>query len=104
MAIAIHQEVVFEDEICSHLKAHGWEFHGPIPCEKSYVYDEGYDKRHALFPADAIAWVKKTQVDAWKKFTAHHKNEAEAQQEFTRLLAAELDRERKTIRKDDPQL
>lgn len=104
MTTAIHQEVVFEDEICKHLKAHGWEFHGPIPYVKGYAYDEGYDKRHALFPADAIAWVKKTQADAWKKFTAHHKDEADAQREFTSLLAAELNRERKTIRKDDPQL
>lgn len=100
----IHQEVVFEDEICGHLKGHGWVFDGPLPYQPGFAYDAGYDKRYALYPADAVAWVKKTQSEAWAKFTAHHKDEAEAQREFTRLLAAELDRERKTIKKDDPQL
>lgn len=104
MATAIHQEVVFEDEICAHLKAHGWLFDGPIPCEKGYGYDAGYDKRHALFPADAISWVKKTQPEAWAKFTSHHGDPQEAEREFIRMLATDLDRERKTIRKDDPQL
>ena len=104
MTAAIHQEVVFEDEICAHLKAHGWLFDGPLPCVHGHAYDAGYDKRHALFPADSIAWVKATQADAWAKFTAHHKNEVEAEGEFVRALAAELDRDRKTIKKDDPQM
>ena len=104
MSAAIHQEIVFEDEICNHLKATGWSFDGPLPYVKSFVYDEGYDKRMAIYPADAVAWVKATQPDAWKKFTAHHKDDAEAQREFARTLTAELDRERKTIKKDDPQL
>lgn len=104
MSAAIHQEVVFEDEICKHLKTHGWLFDGPLPCVKSHAYDALYDKRQALVPQDVIAWVKKAQPDAWAKFTAHHKNEAEAEREFVRILATELDRERKTIRKDDPQL
>ena len=104
MTAPIHQEVVFEDEICAHLGANGWVFDGPTPYVKGHVYDEGYDKRHALFPADAIAWVKATQPDAWTKFSAHHKDETDAQREFTRVLAAELDRDRKTIKKDDPQM
>lgn len=100
----IHQEVVFEDEICAHLKATGWQFDGPLPHVKSHVYDTGYDRRLALYPADAIAWVKATQEEAWKKFTQHHKDGPKAEREFALLLAADLDRERKTIRKDDPQL
>ena len=104
MVTAIHQEVVFEDEICSHLKANGWLFDGPLPYEKGHAYDAGYDKRHALFPDDSIAWVKKTQPDVWAKFTSHHGDAQEAEREFIRMLAADLDRERKTIRKDDPQL
>lgn len=104
MAARIHQEIVFEDEICKHLSAHGWLFHGPLPYVKGFAYDEGYDKRYAVFPEDSIAWVKKTQPEAWKKFTAHHKDEAHAQSEFTKRLVEELDKERKTIRKDDPQL
>jgi type I restriction enzyme R subunit len=104
MTTAIHQEVVFEDEICAHLRGHGWVFDGPLPHDKSFAYDAGYDKRAALFPADAIAWVKATQPEAWSKFTAHHKDDGAAQAEFTKCLTAELDRQRKTIKKDDPQL
>jgi len=104
MTADIHREIVFEDEICAHLKANGWVFDGPLPCVPGHAYDAGYDRRHAIYPADAIAWVKATQVDAWAKFIAHHKNESDAELEFARLLAAELDRERKTIKKDDPQL
>ena len=104
MSAAIHQEVVFEDEICAHLKAHGWLFDGPLPYAKAYAYDAGYDKRHALLPADAVAWVKRTQPETWTKFKTHHKDDVEAEREFIRLLAAELDRERKTIKKDDPQM
>jgi len=104
MSAPIHQEVVFEDEICDHLKKHGWLFDGPLPYVKGHVYDGTYDSRYALIPEDAIAWIKTTQPDAWKKLTAHHQNEADAEKEFTRLLAAELDRDRKTIKKDDPQL
>lgn len=104
MSAAIHQEVVFEDEICAHLKKHGWLCDGPLPYVKGRTYDGIYDKRYALIPEDAIDWVKASQPDAWKKLTAHHQNEADAEKEFTRLLAAELDRDRKTIKKDDPQL
>lgn len=103
MSVAIHQEVVFEDEICRHMLAHGWTFDGPLPYEKGHAYDTCYDRRLALVPEDAIAWVKKTQAESWAKFTAHHKDETEASKEFTRLLAAELDRDHKQIRKDDPQ-
>jgi type I restriction enzyme R subunit len=104
MTAPIHQEIVFEDEICKHLQAHGWVFDGPLPYKKEHVYDAGYDRRSALFPADALTWIKKTQKDAWDKFTAHHKDEAESEREFIRCLTGELDRERKTIKKDDPQL
>lgn len=104
MNAAIHQEVVFEDEICTFLKAHGWEFDGPLPYAKVHAYDEGYDKRLALYPADAIAWVKASQGATWAKFRASFKDEPEAEREFARLLAAELDREHKTIKKDSPEL
>ena len=104
MTAEIHQEVVFEDEICAHLKAHGWAFDGPLPYDRAFVYDAGYDKRMALFPADAVEWVKSTQPDTWTKFTEHHKDDDEALREFTKCLTAELDRQRKTIKKDDPQL
>lgn len=104
MSVSIHQEVVFEDEICAHLSKRGWLFDGPLPYQHGHIYDSGYDKRGAVYPADAIAWVKDTQPDAWAKFSTHHSDGAEAEREFVKCLIAELDRERKTIRKDDPQL
>lgn len=104
MTAPIHQEIVFEDEICTHLQSHGWAFDGPLPYQKSFIYDAGYDKRYAVYPADAIAWIKKTQQDAWVKFNVHHKDQAESEREFIRCLTAELDRDRKTIKKDDPQM
>jgi len=104
MSVAIHQEVVFEDEICMHLKANGWLFDGPLPFIKGHAYDAGYDKRLALYPADAIAWVKSTQPETWTKFSADHSTNADAEREFVTILAKELDYDRKTIKKDDPQM
>lgn len=104
MNAPIHQEVVFEDEICTHLQSHGWAFDGPLPYVKGHAYDEGYDKRRSIYPADAIAWVKATQGDTWAKFRASFKDEPDAEREFVRLLATELDREHKTIKKDAPEL
>ncbi|SFQ34170.1 type I restriction endonuclease subunit R [Variovorax sp. 770b2] len=104
MSSLIHQEVVFEDEICKHLQGNGWLFDGPLPFVKSHAYDAGYDKRMALYPADAITWVKATQPETWTKFAADHGTNADAEREFAAILAKELDRDRKTIKKDDPQL
>ena len=104
MSALIHQEVVFEDEICKHLQANGWQFDGPLPFVKGHAYDAGYDKRLALYPADAIAWVKTTQPETWAKFAADHSTNADAERAFATILAKELDRDRKTIRKDDPQM
>ena len=57
---AIHTEAQFEDEVCQALKAQGWLLDGPLPLEKGFAYDQGYDRRTALYPEDAIAWVKDT--------------------------------------------
>lgn len=98
----IHTEEQFEDEICDILKASGWLFEGVLPYSKTCVYDKGYDRRMALYPDDAIAWVKETQADAWAKFSKNHtKNPEEV---FIQRLAQELDRDRPTIKKDTPQL
>ena len=54
--MSLHQENSFETEICQHLAGHGW------------LYDDGdataYDRAHALFPADVLAWVQATQPKA----------------------------------------
>jgi type I restriction enzyme R subunit len=41
-----HNEVVFENEICEHLEAHGWLYS---------ANDNGYDRERALFPEDLFA-------------------------------------------------
>lgn len=80
----IHTESVFEDEICAHLAGHGWFHRNEKPL------DLGYDRRLALFPEDALAWVKDTQPQAWAKFEANHKSNPDAV--FLKRLAEELDR------------
>jgi type I restriction enzyme, R subunit len=102
MATAIHTESRFEDEICEHLKNHGWLFYGPLPEVKGFAYDEGYDRALALFPGDAINWVKETQPETWEKFVKNHpKNPEEI---FLKRLSEELNLDRPTIKKDKPQL
>ena len=59
-----HKEIAFEEEICEHLGSHGW------------VYVEGdasrYDRAHALFPDDVLAWVQATQPAAWEALVKNH--------------------------------
>lgn len=99
---AIHTEEQFEDEICEVLKAQGWLVDGPLPFQKGFAYDKGYDRRAALYPEDAIAWVKDTQPDAWEKFAKNHTKNPEAV--FIERLVQELDKDRPTIKKETPQL
>ena len=66
----IHTEIHFENDICEHLAAHGW------------LYDEKdaaqYDRKLALFPADAIAWVQQTDPAAWQTLVKNHGTAAES--------------------------
>jgi type I restriction enzyme, R subunit len=101
-AAAIHTEERFEDEVCETLKSNGWLFDGPLPYQRGYAYDAGYDKRFALYPDDAIAWVKETQPDTWEKFAKNHVKNPETV--FIERLAEELDRDRPTIKRETPQL
>jgi type I restriction enzyme, R subunit len=67
--MSLHKEISFEDEICSHLAAHGW------------LYAQGdsalYDRLRALFPADLAAWVQATQPTAWQTLSKNHGASAE---------------------------
>ena len=102
MAAAIHTEIVFEDEVCEHLKAHGWLCDGPLPYQNGYAYDAGFDARLGLYPADALAWVKESQPDTWAKFAKNHTQDPDSV--FLRRLSEELDRDRPTIKPETPQL
>ena len=63
-----HTEVVFENELCEHLAAHGWLYSAD---------DTGYDRERALFPADLFDWLTATQATEWAKHKAAAKGHAE---------------------------
>lgn len=102
MTAPIHTEIVFEDEVCEHLRAQGWLFDGPLPFQQGYAYDAGYDARLGLYPADALGWVQETQPDVWARFAKNHQQDPEGV--FLRRLAEELDRDRPTIQPEKPQM
>ena len=62
--MSLHKEISFESEICQYLAEHGW------------LHAEGdaanYDRAHALFPADVLAWVQATQPKAWETLAKNH--------------------------------
>jgi type I restriction enzyme R subunit len=68
--MSLHKEITFETEICQHLAANGW------------LYAEGdaanYDRAHALYPADVLAWVQATQPQAWEILVKNHGDKAGA--------------------------
>ena len=66
----LYKEINFETDICDHLAAHGWLY--------AEGDAQGYDRAHALFPADIIAWVEATQPKAWETLTKNHGPAAEA--------------------------
>ena len=77
--MADHNEVVFEDEICAHLEAHGWLY---------ARNDAGYDRERALFPADLFAWLEETQPAPFAKALKAAGSEAK----FLDVLATALDK------------
>jgi type I restriction enzyme, R subunit len=66
----LHQEHHFEREICEHLAANGW------------LYAEGdaanYDRQHALYLPDLVAWLQATQPDSWEALTKAHGGQVQA--------------------------
>ena len=67
---ALHQEISFEDEICTTLSNGDW-LYGPGDAAL-------YDRARALFPLDLIAWVQATQPKAWEALEKSHGAAAEA--------------------------
>ncbi|NKL32148.1 DEAD/DEAH box helicase [Rhizobium leguminosarum bv. viciae] len=65
----LHKEISFEDEICSHLGAHGWLYESGDAAE--------YDRARALFPADVVAWVQASQPKVWETLAKNHGSAAE---------------------------
>ncbi|MGW3549229.1 type I restriction endonuclease subunit R [Janibacter hoylei] len=77
--MADHNEVVFEEEICTHLEAHGWLY---------AKNDAGYDRERALLPEDLFAWLEETQPNAYGKAL----KAAGSQAKFLDVLATALDK------------
>ena len=71
--MALHNEIEFENDICTHLAAHGWLYGAPGEAGDS----KGYDTARALFPADVLAWVQATQPQAWETLQKNHGPAAE---------------------------
>lgn len=68
--MSLHKEINFETDICDHLAAHGWLY--------AEGDAQGYDRAHALYPADLIAWIVATQPKAWETLSKNHGPAAEA--------------------------
>lgn len=79
--MSVHTEVHLENEICAWLSGHGW------------IYEAGdavkYDRAHALFPDDVVAWVRETQPTAWEALEKNHG--AAAAETLVARLRAQLD-------------
>jgi len=60
----LHQEISFEDEVCTVLANAGWLY--------SFAAAQAYDRARALFPEDLIAWVQETQPKAWEALQKTH--------------------------------
>ena len=67
--MSLHHEIEFENDICCHLKAHGWLY----AAEDA----KAYDVARALFPADVVAWVQASQPQAWESLVKSHGTAAE---------------------------
>ena len=83
--MAIHNEYVFENEICAELKSSGW-LHSKT--------DSGYDRELALYPEDVFAWLEESQPEQFHKLvkstdSVAHQNKAK--QVLLARLAKSLD-------------
>jgi type I restriction enzyme R subunit len=76
--MGLHNEIEFENDICRHLGAHGWHYAAPGSAADVVSQASGYDTPRALYPADLLAWVQETQLQAWAALTKNHGSGAEA--------------------------
>jgi type I restriction enzyme R subunit len=81
---SLHQERVFEDELCAHLEAHGWAVRTHLKDATDYRRDL------ALLPSDLLAFVQQTQPKEWEKFKRWHNGQSEAL--FAKRVAEQLDK------------
>ncbi|WP_428418633.1 type I restriction endonuclease subunit R [Methylibium sp.] len=63
-----HREKYFEEYIVKQLAALGWKV----------GETSGYDREHAVYPEDLLAWVQATQPKRWEKLLAGHGDKSAA--------------------------
>ena len=78
--MGIENEITFESDICAHLADSDWLYSAD---------DTGYDRERALFPEDAIDWIRDTQPDAWKSLQAFHATETVFLDRLVKVLTTE---------------
>ena len=66
----LHQEHHFEREICERLAANGWLY-----AEADAAH---YDRQHALYLPDLVAWLQATQADSWEALAKAHGAQVQA--------------------------
>ena len=79
----VHTERIFEDELCEHLAANGWNVRTHLKDAKSY------DRHLALLGEDLLAFVQETQPAEWAKFKKWHNGQSDAM--FLKRVAKQLD-------------
>jgi type I restriction enzyme R subunit len=80
--MSLHKEIEFENDICTHLAAHGWLYQPAVCLQQAGLAGAdgdfaAYDRARALFSADVIAWVQATQPKAWESLSKNHGAAAE---------------------------
>lgn len=83
--MAIHNEYIFENEICAELRNQGW-LHSSS--------DSGYDRELALFPGDVFAWLEESQPEQFQRLVKPGDSDAhqtKAKNEILQRLAKSLD-------------
>ncbi|WP_010533766.1 type I restriction endonuclease subunit R [Brachybacterium squillarum] len=73
----LHQELAFQEQISSHLEAHGW-LRSPTSA--------GFDKERALFPEDLLGWLRDTQPKEYAKIVAPDLNGEAREKAEARIL------------------
>ena len=73
--MAIHNEATLETEICTDLASRGWLYSPPQGSSIS-PDDALYDREHALFAPDLLAWMQATQAQAWEQLQKQYTERA----------------------------
>ena len=66
----LHQEHHFEREICEHMAANGWLYAGGDAAN--------YDRQHALYLPDLLAWLQASQPESWAALQKNHGSQVQA--------------------------